>query len=91
MITKRKLEKFCQNVFIYFFLLGLVRKIWDVPVLDIIILILCIFFVFMMFLMIYLSWRETHSFLEVFKQNWINIVTFIIPVTVLLLYVLYDA
>ena len=89
MLTKKRVDNFCQKYLSYFFLPVLVaRNIWDIPVLDVIAMVVATTFFFAMFLMLYLSWRETHSFWQVFKQNWINIVTFIIPITILLLYVL---
>lgn len=90
MLTKKKVEDFCQKYLSYFFLPILVASnIWNIPVLDAIAMVVAITYFFAMFLMLYLSWRETHSFWQVFKQNWIYIVTFIIPITIFLLYVLY--
>ena len=90
MLTQKKVDKFCRNYFSYFFFPGLVaRNIWCIPVLDAIVKVIGSAFIFLMFLMLYLSWRETHSFRQVFKQNWVNIVTFILPITILLLYVIY--
>ena len=91
MLTRNKVENFFQNNVFILVLLGLARKIWDNPVLDVISKVFGTFFALLMFFMLYLSWRETHSFREVFKQNWIIFVAFIFPVTILLLYVLYKA
>ena len=90
MLTKKKVEHFNQKFFIYFFLPVLIaRNIWEIPVLDALAMVVALTLFFLIFLMLYLSWHETHSFWQVFKQNWINIVAFVIPITILLLYVLY--
>ena len=89
MLKRKKLKNFLNDYFTCFLICGLIGKAWKNPYFEVVLEIMGILLFFMLLLLPYLTWRDTHSFREVCRQNKISVFFLIfLPLWWYLLYIL---